>query len=115
MNKIKESPYELLEISENGDLTKLKQKYIELVRRYPPETHPEEFMKIREAFDHINKPTEAAFDAIYLYKNKIMHLFDEKQKDSSELSSDNLKDIFEVPFAVEAEIKMMIDKNKFRD
>ena len=43
--------YATLKIDKNAGQTEIKKAYFALVRVYPPDKHPEEFMKIREAYE----------------------------------------------------------------
>ncbi len=43
--------YEVLGIDRASDERTVKKAYFTLVRKYPPETHPEEFKKLREAYE----------------------------------------------------------------
>ena len=44
-------PYETLGISADADDEAIRKRYLELVRRYPPERHPEKFAAIRSAYE----------------------------------------------------------------
>ncbi len=43
--------YEVLGVEKAADERTIKKAYFALVRKYPPESHPEEFKKIREAYE----------------------------------------------------------------
>lgn len=43
--------YEVLGVEKTADERTIKKAYFALVRKYPPETHPEEFKKLREAYE----------------------------------------------------------------
>jgi tetratricopeptide (TPR) repeat protein len=45
------SYYEVLGVEKTADERAIKKAYFALVRRFPPETHPEEFKKVREAYE----------------------------------------------------------------
>lgn len=45
--------YEVLGISPNADAKEIKRAYFRLVRQYSPETNPERFQEIREAYEHL--------------------------------------------------------------
>ncbi len=47
------SPYAMLEISEESGDTEIKKAYLTKVRAYPPERFPDEFQKIRQAYELI--------------------------------------------------------------
>lgn len=48
--------YEILGVDRAADERTIKRAYFALVRRYPPETHPEEFKKLREAYEVLSSP-----------------------------------------------------------
>ncbi|MBQ6630988.1 MAG: DnaJ domain-containing protein, partial [Romboutsia sp.] len=50
-----ESLYKILEINATNDLKTIKKAYITKVKTYPPETHPKEFEKIRDAYERLSK------------------------------------------------------------
>lgn len=55
--------YELFNVSEDASDIEIKRAYARLVRQYTNETHPEEFMHIRKAFQVLSNPSErAAYD-----------------------------------------------------
>jgi len=43
--------YEILGVEKTADERAIKKAYFALVRRYPPETHAEQFKKLREAYE----------------------------------------------------------------
>lgn len=55
-----DDPYAVLGLSRNATEAEIKRAYLELVRRYPPERHPEEFKKIRAAYDRLKDRAERA-------------------------------------------------------
>src|SRR5688572_11677829 len=48
--------YQVLEIEPSADAHAVKKAYFRLMRKYPPETHPEQFMKLREAYEVLSDP-----------------------------------------------------------
>ncbi|MFT3706247.1 MAG: J domain-containing protein [Archangium sp.] len=48
--------YALLRVPPDADARDIKKAYFGLVRQFPPETHPEEFQKIRAAYDTLSNP-----------------------------------------------------------
>ncbi|MGB2985331.1 MAG: J domain-containing protein [Phycisphaerae bacterium] len=47
------NPYEVLNVTfEDGDEV-IRRHYLEAVRRFPPERHPKEFGRVREAYERI--------------------------------------------------------------
>ena len=51
--------YQILGIAENADPKEIKRAYFRLVRQYSPETDPERFQEIREAYEHPNRSPQS--------------------------------------------------------
>ncbi len=57
--------YEILGIERGADARTVKKAYFTLVRRYPPETAPKEFQKIREAYEVLsNDDSRRDYDSV---------------------------------------------------
>ncbi|HEX8953474.1 MAG TPA: DnaJ domain-containing protein, partial [Polyangia bacterium] len=57
--------YETLGIDRAADERAIKKAYFALVRKFPPETHPEEFKRIREAYEVLANPqSRTDYDAV---------------------------------------------------
>ena len=56
--------FEILEITESSDKKVIKSGYINMVKKYPPETNPEEFKKIRNAYEEIITNLDKVSDGI---------------------------------------------------
>lgn len=57
--------YQILQISKKSAATEIKKAYFKLVREYPSDRYPDQFMKIREAYEVlINEQTRQEYDAI---------------------------------------------------
>lgn len=54
--------YEILGISQDADPKEIKRAYFRLVRQYSPETDPERFQEIREAYEHLTAPERTSED-----------------------------------------------------
>jgi len=50
-------PYEVLNLPPNADDALIRQRYLELVRQYSPEHHPEKFAAIRAAYESLKDLT----------------------------------------------------------
>src|SRR3954449_7797886 len=62
--------YEALGVGKDADERAIKKAYFTLVRKYPPETHPEEFKKIREAYEVLSNPVSRKdYDSVDEYDN----------------------------------------------
>jgi curved DNA-binding protein CbpA len=46
-------PYEVLGLSTESDDEAIRRRYLELVRQFPPEHHPERFAEIRAAYESL--------------------------------------------------------------
>jgi curved DNA-binding protein CbpA len=47
------APYQLLELPTDADDAAVRARYLELVRRWPPEQAPEKFAAIRAAYEQV--------------------------------------------------------------
>jgi curved DNA-binding protein CbpA len=47
------NPYDILGATPADSDEAIRQHYLEAVRRFPPERHPEEFRRIREAYEQL--------------------------------------------------------------
>lgn len=60
--------YEVLGVDKNADERAVKKAYFGLVRKFPPETHPEEFKRIREAYEVLSNPqSRQDYDSVNQY------------------------------------------------
>ena len=44
-------PYEILGVSRSSSEADIRRRYLELVRQYPPDRHPERFKEIHQAYE----------------------------------------------------------------
>jgi len=49
-------PHEQLGLPPSADETEIRQRYLELVRQFPPDRAPEKFAEIRAAYDALRDP-----------------------------------------------------------
>lgn len=49
-------PYEVLGVPPQADEAQIRERYLELVREFPPDRAPEKFAEIRAAFDELRDP-----------------------------------------------------------
>jgi len=61
-------PYEVLGIDPGSDDAEIRRRYLELVRRYPPDQHPERFAAVREAYDELRDPVARLSARLFLHK-----------------------------------------------
>ncbi len=60
--------YAILGIEYKADVDVIRARYLDLVRQFPPETHPEEFQKIRTAYEVLSNPeTRRQYDLERFY------------------------------------------------
>jgi curved DNA-binding protein CbpA len=50
-------PYKTLGLSDDADDESIRRRYLELVKRYPPEHHPEQFAAVRAAYESLRDLT----------------------------------------------------------
>ena len=62
--------YHTLDLSPDCSEAELRKRYLELVRRYPPESHPEKFSKIHEAYEYLKNPLEAVPDMLFSFSSE---------------------------------------------
>src|SRR3712207_4941673 len=46
-------PYAVLDVPPDSDDEAIRRRYLQLVRQYPPEHHPERFAEIRQAYESL--------------------------------------------------------------
>lgn len=48
-----ENPYEVLGIEGDASIEEIKRAYLKLIRKFAPERHPDEFKRIRAAYEQL--------------------------------------------------------------
>ena len=109
---MRQSAFEILGLKERYTKEDVKKKYLELIRKYSPESNPKEFMKIREAYDKINKPSTEKEFVIYKTPLEIFETQESEHK-NEKLTKKVLTEIFEVPFDTVGELKQLLQKQEF--
>ena len=51
--------YEILGTQPDASQLEIKKAYFKMIRQYSPETNPEQFQKIREAYEHLKNAENA--------------------------------------------------------
>jgi len=51
-------PWTVLELDPAADEVTIRKRYLELVRRYPPDREPERFREVREAYGLLRDPVK---------------------------------------------------------
>jgi curved DNA-binding protein CbpA len=46
-------PYQVMQLPVDSDDDTIRRRYLELVRQFPPEAHPEKFAAIRAAYENL--------------------------------------------------------------
>jgi curved DNA-binding protein CbpA len=57
-NQVEENPYEALGLRSTASDDEIRRAYFELVRKYPPERSPEQFKRIRAAYEVLRDPLQ---------------------------------------------------------
>lgn len=81
--------YEVLGISPNADPKEIKRAYFRLVRQYSPETHPERFQEIREAYEHLTSEANSREnpDAVSMEFPDLPYMDELRQRINSKLQT----------------------------
>ncbi len=73
-----ENFYKNLGVRANASQALIKQKYIESVKSFPPETHPEEFQQIRRAYETLRDPLKRReYDLMRKYGGKLEKIMED--------------------------------------
>ena len=51
-----DDPYEVLGVPSSADEAEIRQKYLDLVRQFPPDRAPERFTAVRAAYEALRDP-----------------------------------------------------------
>jgi curved DNA-binding protein CbpA len=63
-------PYEVLELKPDVGETEIRQRYLELVRAFPPDRAPERFAAIHAAYASLRDPAERLHTQIFALTTK---------------------------------------------
>ncbi|MFZ5651842.1 MAG: DnaJ domain-containing protein [Bacillota bacterium] len=73
-----ENYYKILGVRANASQDAIKKKYIEMVKAFPPETHPEEFQQIRRAYETLRDPARRGeYDLMRKYGGQLEKIMEE--------------------------------------
>lgn len=73
--------YSVLNIVADAAIAEIKKAYFSLVRKFPPDRHPEEFMKIREAYEVlVDENTRRQYDEVNAMPGVVKLYFNEARK-----------------------------------
>ncbi len=109
MREITQSPYEVLELPVNASTDVVKKQYKSLIRRFPPEQNPEEFTKIRTAYDQIKSELFSKKSLFPLYKTALNQVSQKSNTTPSVSPHEKLLVVFETPFNTPFELEKLLD------
>lgn len=89
--------YHTLGLAPGCSPEELRKRYLELVRKYPPETYPERFSKIHEAYDKLKDPLETIPDMFFTF---------EPDDSFEQITADILQDVRKERLPTEILLKM---------
>lgn len=95
---IKKSPYEILGLEGDFEFKDIKKAYRKAIREHAPDTNPEQFALISDAYDYLSN--EEYFIKGIEDNKFVLNISMEKEERKKEDNSRYLKDIFEVPFQI---------------
>ncbi len=95
---IKKSPYEILGLEGDFEFKDIKKAYRKAIREYSPDTNPEQFALISDAYDYLSN--EEYFIKGIEDNRFVLNISIEIEESKKEDKSRYLKDIFEVPFKI---------------
>ncbi len=102
-DKYQQSAYDILNIKD-GDISKVKVNYVQLIREFTPEKSPEKFMQIRKAYEELNTTNTSRYNPV-LYKLKEEEQGEQEKEDKQLLHDIDLKNFYETPFDSNSEIE----------
>jgi curved DNA-binding protein CbpA len=62
-------PYKVLDVPHNADEAAIRQRYLELVRQFPPDRFPERFAEVRAAYDDLRDPVTRLKNQIFEFND----------------------------------------------
>jgi curved DNA-binding protein CbpA len=63
-------PYEIFGLTADAGEAEIRQRYLELVRQFPPDQAPERFAAVHTAYEALRDPTRRLHDQIFLFETK---------------------------------------------
>lgn len=60
-----EDPYEILGVSRDAGAEAIRQRYLALVRQFPPDRDPEHFARIRRAYEDVRDPIKMLNERLF--------------------------------------------------
>ncbi|HPB32771.1 MAG TPA: J domain-containing protein, partial [Candidatus Sumerlaeota bacterium] len=75
------NPYSILNLSKNVTDQDIKKAYFDLVKKYDPERHTEQFMVLQNAYKRLKDPQSRAREDIYIFNSvKGEFIFTDEEK-----------------------------------
>jgi DnaJ-class molecular chaperone len=108
MSILIQSPYEVLELPLNAPAEQVKKQYKLLIRKFPPEQKPEEFNRIRQAYDMLVTDLFRKKAIFPLYQSAIVQQEAFVMPVPQPVQQDLFK-VFETPFNTHFEIEKILD------
>jgi curved DNA-binding protein CbpA len=63
-------PYEIFGLTADASEAEIRQRYLELVRQYPPDRAPERFAEIHAAYDALRDPARRLHAQLFMFETK---------------------------------------------
>src|SRR5271167_1415473 len=63
-------PYDVLGLTPDAGETEIRERYLELVREFPPERAPERFAAVHEAYAALRDPAERLHSRLFMVEAK---------------------------------------------
>jgi curved DNA-binding protein CbpA len=63
-------PYEIFGLTADAGEAEIRQRYLELVRQFPPDQAPERFAAVHTAYEALRDPARRLRDQIFLFETK---------------------------------------------
>jgi curved DNA-binding protein CbpA len=67
METTQQDPYAVLGLEPSASAEQVRQAYFRLVRQYTPEAHPEQFKRVRAAYETLRSPARRAEQAVLAF------------------------------------------------
>jgi curved DNA-binding protein CbpA len=89
-----QTPYEILGIDKNSSEADIKKAYFNLIKRFTPEKHGDEFKKIRGAYDQLKDSKKRIETDMFIfsdpYKEFVIEQPAEKRDSSAQIKIDHV-------------------------
>ena len=106
------SPYEILEVPIDANFATIKKQYKRLIRKFTPEHHPKQFMKIRAAYERISHSNFEPLTSFPIYKTPWNIISKSSDQIEPSIYKEALSEIFESPYNTNFELKKLLTPKK---